>query len=183
MKSVQAHKPRLHGSASAGHTAIFQAMVAALLLVFPLGSVYAVTLPTALSQRSINEVNLASSGSELHFGASGRNADRDGAWHEHHWSGDFDHHRGWDGEWREHHGIGRPEHDRDWGGERQHPDWDGGWALGFGWPYSEPWAWDWGPPDVAPPYASGYWYCAPAGQYYPRVLSCPRPWVWVPSAN
>ncbi|MEN8160137.1 MAG: hypothetical protein ABFS41_08710 [Myxococcota bacterium] len=59
----------------------------------------------------------------------------------------------------------------------------------WGWPYPPPWVGY--PPQVreAPgayierpdPPVAGYWYyCESAGGYYPRVPSCPEPWVKVP---
>src|SRR5262245_43061792 len=57
----------------------------------------------------------------------------------------------------------------------------------FGWPYYYyPYAYaypgEYAQPDLSTPLApDAYWYyCAPAGAYYPDVRYCPAPWITVP---
>jgi hypothetical protein len=90
------------------------------------------------------------------------------------------------------HGGGWAPHGGGWGGGWHHHDHDhffGGWSIGFGWPYWDPW-WNWDypyyyaptyPAYVAPnavPLPPSYWYyCPSARAYYPYVSQCPEPWV------
>ena|SRR5215469_9213558 len=89
------------------------------------------------------------------------------------------------------------EHDWDeWRGGRWDHDWHGGhfgwwWVVGGVWfwypqpvyPYPYPYA----PPPYVPPEVEwaptpAYWYyCPPAGAYYPYVPACPTGWRRVPA--
>ena len=78
------------------------------------------------------------------------------------------------------------------------PGWQNGWnwwtfglGLGLGWqsayganPYYYPYYYP-APPVVvvpsAPPPPAVWYYCDPAGDYYPRVTVCPVPWRVVPA--
>jgi hypothetical protein len=73
------------------------------------------------------------------------------------------------------------------------PGWGWGWGWGPGWGYWGPPPYVYGPygptvydaPAEPPEYIeqqpAGYWYyCESQGDYYPRVPSCPEPWVKVP---
>jgi hypothetical protein len=102
-------------------------------------------------------------------------------------------HSGWaphGGGWAPH-GGGWAPHGGGWGGwhHHDHDHFFGGWSIGFGWPYWDPW-WNWDypyyyaptyPAYVAPnavPVPPSYWYyCPSARAYYPYVSQCPEPWV------
>ena len=115
------------------------------------------------------------------------------------------------GGWHGGGGHGGGWHGGGWlGGTRVVVGFGPGWGWGPGWGYGPGWGWGgwgygygpgWYPPAYAyppvviqqqpqqyieqpnPQPGGGYWYyCESAGGYYPRVPSCPEPWLKVPPA-
>lgn len=84
-----------------------------------------------------------------------------------------------------------PEHDWGvWRGGRWYHGRHGGhlgwwWIVGGAWyfypapiyPYPDPYA----PPGTVPPPVQYWYYCPPAGTYYPYVAACPYGWRQVPA--